>query len=178
MIKGSKKYLTQVNGRKVRDYFLQKGLYLKDYAEKCGYSKAGFSQAIKNNLIDEGALYILTQELGLPDGYFEGSLAPDTTTVVEIKDNRKLNDEWILQLSDDMKARVNLYMSVYPQSITALFSKLFDNEWQRNEDLKVELRRQELFQKYAKMDITALAMELAERDLKDEQQPEKPYIAS
>lgn len=169
MIKGSRRYKTQVNGRKVRDYFLQKGLYLKDFAAKCGYSQGGFSAAIKNNLIDEGALYILTQELGVPEDFFDGTLAPDTTTVVEIKDRRKENDEWKLNLSDEMKERVNQYISVYPQSVTALFCKLFDDEWQRDASLKTELRRQELFEKYAKMDITALAMELAGRDLAAEQ---------
>lgn len=170
MIKGEKRYKTQVNGRKVRDYFLQKGLYLKDYAEKCGYSISGFSRAIRDNLIDEGALYILTQELGLPEDFFSGTLAPDTTTVVEIKDRRKENDEWRLNLTDEMKARVQQYTSVYPQSVTALFSKLFDDEWERDKTLQAEIRKNELRAKYAAMDVEALVNALVERDMQAQEQ--------
>ena len=169
MIKGAKKYLVPVNGRKVRDYFLQKGLYLKDFAQKCGYSSGGFSQAIRNNLIDEGALYILTEELGVPNDFFDGSLAPDTTTVVEIKDNRKANDEWKLNLTDEMKEMVTQYISVYPQSLTALFQTMFEEIWRKDEALQAELRKQELRKKYQAMDVEALVNALVERDMQQEQ---------
>lgn len=166
MIKGTKRYKTQVNGRKVRDYFLQKGLYLKDFAERCGYSRAGFSQAIRNNLIDEGALYILTQELGVPEDFFDGSLAPDTTTVVEIKDRRKENDEWKLSLTEEMQEKVKKYLSVKGMSLTALFSGLFTEAWENDEETRRELLKRDLYEKYAAMSVEDLRNALVENEMR------------